>query len=369
MLKIRALRKTYGGDGRTFSPVNALDGVDLDVPRGHLTTILGPSGCGKTTLLRMIAGFEQPDSGTIEIAGRPVVNDMLRLAAHERGVGIVPQDGALFPHLSVAQNIAFGLSGPRRQRAKRVTEVLELVGLEGHQARRPHELSGGQQQRVALARAIAPNPRIILLDEPFSALDAHLRQGLRNEVRDLLRAIDATAVLVTHDQGEALTLGDHLVVMRAGRVVQAGPPRDTYHRPNDAELARFLGDAVLLDGDVNAVGTCPRVSCALGTLPVDAWHGEAGPCSVLIRPESISISADDDAGGIDGTVIDQSFFGHDQLIRVAVDGFPATVAVRALSGSSFTPGQRVRLNVTCPVCTFPCAKAGATAPPEVATSA
>jgi len=354
VLTIRGLRKTYSGGRRASEDVQALDSVDLHVPRGAFATVLGPSGCGKTTLLRAIAGFEIPDAGTIEIAGESVVSRSRVVSAHDRGVGIVPQDGALFPHLSVAQNVGFGLTGPRRRRNHRVGEVLELVGLGGLQARRPHELSGGQQQRVALARAIAPNPQLVLLDEPFSALDALLRESLREEVRDLLRSIGATVVLVTHDQAEALTLGDHLVVMRNGRVVQAGSPRDTYQRPNDAELARFLGDAVLVPGEIVATGATPCVDCPLGVLPVGAWHGAAGACAVLIRPESITIAARDGVGdGVAGAVVGQSFFGHDQLIEVAVPGVPETVAVRALGGVSFATDQRVRLCVTSPVCTFP----------------
>ena len=353
MLRIRGLRRTYGGAALGAPAVVALDGVDLDVSHGDFATVLGPSGCGKTTLLRAIAGFERPDAGTIEIGGRSMSSGSRNVSPHDRGIGIVPQDGALFPHLSLAQNVGFGLPGSRRRRAQRVAEVLDLVGLAGLQSRRPHELSGGQQQRVALARAIAPNPQLILLDEPFSALDAHLRQTLRAEVRDLLKAINATVVLVTHDQSEALMLADHLVVMRAGRVVQSGSPRETYARPRDVELARFLGDAVLLPGRIEDVEQPTSVACALGTLPIGSWHGGVGRCDVLIRPENISVLVPDALQqGTDGRVVGQSFYGHDQIIEVAVDGMASPIAVRVIGERSFSRDQPVRLAVSHPVCTF-----------------
>ncbi|GAA5226758.1 ABC transporter ATP-binding protein [Paeniglutamicibacter antarcticus] len=357
MLKIRGLSKTFAGQ----EPAQALDHVDIDVAEGQFATILGPSGCGKTTLLRSIAGFEEPSAGTISIAGREVAaGGRSVVPAHERGVGIVPQDGALFPHLSVAQNIGFGLAGkPRRERARRVAEVLDLVGLGGLGARRPHELSGGQQQRVALARAIAPNPRVILLDEPFSALDAYLRQSLREEVRNLLRDIGATVVLVTHDQAEAMTLADHLVVMRDGKVAQAGKPRETYFRPCDIELARFLGDAVVVNGEIpcSAASTSSgsTVSCAFGELAIGSWHGQSGRCDVLIRPENISVRGATDSGslpGVIGTVVDQSFYGHDGTLQVHIPQLPEKVLVRVMGDQAFDVGESVKLSVDRAVCTY-----------------
>lgn len=338
----------------------ALDGVDLDVAGGTFTAILGPSGCGKTTLLRSIAGFETPDSGGIEIGGEVVFAPGTRpTPAHARGVGVVPQDGALFPHLTVAQNVGFGLRQlSRRDRRRRVAEVLDLVSLGGLGRRRPHELSGGQQQRVALARALAPRPRLILLDEPFSALDAHLRQSLRAEVRRLLRDVGTTAILVTHDRSEAFTMAEHLVVMREGRVVSDGDPRDAYFRPSSIGLAQFLGEAVVLPGRVEPggpTGTKPVVSCALGRLPVRTWHGESGACHVMIRPESIAVAPIPATGGgsATGTVVAQSFFGHDELLEVAVPGLAEHVSVRITGEHAHRRGEAVALQVHEAVCTFP----------------
>lgn len=363
MLEVRSLSKSFDPHKRNAHRVTALDRVDLDVAEGEFVTVLGPSGCGKTTLLRTIAGFETPESGSITIDSFPVVGDGVRpVPAHERGIGLVPQEGALFPHLSVARNIGFGLTGlSRREQKARVAETLELVGLAGFGSRHPHELSGGQQQRVALARAIAPKPRIVLFDEPFSALDEYLRESLRSDVRHLLRQIGATAILVTHDQEEAMALGDTVVVMRDGQVVQTGNPRETYYRPADLDLARFLGEAVVLDGDIaDSSDSLPTVSCALGTLPVGAWHGSCGKCDVLIRPENISICPLLQAqrrettlqNGAVGTVLSQTFYGHDGVIRVEVPELSQHVSVRVMGDRPFDVGDQVRLTVDSPVCTY-----------------
>ncbi len=339
--------KTFGGDGSARSL--ALDGVDLHIAAGELVTVLGPSGCGKTTLLRVIAGFEVPDSGTVQVAGRTVVGDRF-VPAHDRGIGLVPQEGALFPHLSVAQNVGFGLSRmPARERRARVAETLELVGLAGFGSRRPHELSGGQQQRVALARAIAPGPEIVLLDEPFSALDEYLRESLRAEVRALLKRLGTTAVMVTHDQEEALAMGDRVAVMRAGRVIQVGPPRETYFQPADLELARFLGEAVVVDGHVQDDA---RVACAFGDLAVACANGCRGLCDVLIRPENIRVD-ESGAAGLVGTIADQTFYGHDGMLRVDVPALGAQVPVRVLGDHPHRVGDEVRLVVDRAVCTYP----------------
>ena len=246
-LSVRSLRRTFPAD----PPVAALDGVDLDVATGSVTAILGPSGSGKTTLLRVLAGIDRADDGTVVIGGAMVDGNGSYVVAERRRVGLVPQQGALFPHLDVARNVGFGLHKvPRAERARRVAELLELVGLAGMGARRPYELSGGQAQRVALARALAPKPDVVLLDEPFSALDASLRSSLRSEVADMLRSTGTTAVLVTHDQDEAMSLADTVAIMRAGRIVQSGTPDELYRRPDDLWVADFLGDAVLLDGEL-----------------------------------------------------------------------------------------------------------------------
>jgi iron(III) transport system ATP-binding protein len=353
VLDVRNLAKTY--TKRRASGTVALDGLDLRVAEGELVTVLGPSGCGKTTLLRVIAGFEVPDSGTVDVAGRRVAGDRF-VPAHERGIGLVPQDGALFPHLSVAQNVGFGLTGLRRaDRRTRVEEALALVGLEGFATRRPHELSGGQQQRVALARAIAPGPRIVLLDEPFSALDEYLRETLRAEVRALLERLGTTTVMVTHDQEEALSMGDRVAVMREGRIVQADEPRQTYYQPADLELARFLGDAVVVTGDIRAGA---EVSCVFGVLPVADAHGSQGRCDVLIRPENLRVRARTEPG-VPGIVRDQTFYGHDGLLHVDVPELGRQVRVRVIGDHPYRVGDEVHLVAEHPVCTYPPALAAA----------
>lgn len=362
MLSVRGLCKTYSADGRS---VRALGGVDLDVEDGAFATVLGPSGSGKTTLLRCIAGFEAPDSGSITLAG--AVLDGVGAASvrsYDRGIGVVPQEGALFPHLTVTRNVAFGIAErPRGWRRERVEELLELVGLGGLGDRRPHQLSGGQQQRVALARALAPEPRLVLLDEPFSALDAQLRVDLREEVRDVLARIGATAVLVTHDQAEAMTLADHLVVMRGGRVVAAGVPREVYEAPVDTELGRFLGEAVVLPGVVEPRGGSPVVRCALGCLDITpggpAQARADGSCDVLVRPEQLGVRRlDGPAGpqgatpGVVGKVEAQLFYGHDALVRVRLAS-GAGVAARVDGWRRFDVGDEVEVGVLGRVRTYP----------------
>jgi len=359
VLDIHGLSKTFDAGGRG-QVVTALNDVELSIGQGEFTSVLGPSGCGKTTLLRAIAGFETPDSGTIDVADRRVcAADRRPLPAHDRGIGLVPQDGALFPHLTVAQNVGFGLRGwRRRQRRSRIDEVLELVSLGGFGRRRPHELSGGQQQRVALARAIAPNPRVVLLDEPFSALDAYLRESLRGEVRELLTSIGATVLLVTHDQAEALTMGDRVVAMRDGQVIQTDDPRETYSRPLDIELARFLGDALVVDGTI-ARGDAPcTVSCPFGELPIASWHGEGGPCNVLIRPENVRVNEADTVAnqvnaGLVGTIVGQEYYGHDSVIKVNVPQLNEPIPVRVFGEQTFGLQDTVRLAVDSAVCTYP----------------
>ena len=267
---------------KRFGSVVAVDDVDLAVPAGEFLAVLGPSGCGKTTLLRLVAGFERPDAGGIEIDGAAVAGPRRHVPPEARRIGMVFQESALFPHLDVAANIGFGL--PRRRREQRVAELVALVGLAGLQRRMPHELSGGQQQRVALARALAPDPALILLDEPFSSLDATLRSQLRGEVREILRAAGATTIFVTHDQGEALEISDRIAVMRAGRIEQVSTPDELYLRPVNRFVAGFVGEANLLPGEVRhgevqtIVG---RFRAANGAL-ADGTRAE-----VLLRPEQL----------------------------------------------------------------------------------
>ncbi|OFE18961.1 sugar ABC transporter [Humibacillus sp. DSM 29435] len=377
MLEVRGLRKCYT-TGR--HPTAALDRVDLTVEKGSFATVLGPSGSGKTTLLRCIAGFERADAGTIRLAGRDLDSPSISsVRPYDRDIGVVPQEGALFPHLSVARNVAFGIADrPRARRRERVEQLLELVGLQGLGDRRPHQLSGGQQQRVALARALAPEPRLILLDEPFSALDAQLRVELREEVRGLLRSLGTTALLVTHDQAEAMTLADHLVVMRGGRVVAAGDPRQVYDEPVDAEMGRFLGEAVVVRGTLAGSGDTVTVDCVLGRLAVAAETGAdrlpgRTDCDVLVRPEqlrvqrldgpveappwspgrtgSASAPAATSTAGATASVVAQSFYGHDALVRVRLDD-GTQLAVRVPGSVRFGVGDRVRVQVDTPVWTY-----------------
>lgn len=325
---------------KAFGPVSALDGVDLDVASGSLTAVLGPSGCGKTTLLRSVAGFERLDSGQIWIGERAVAGAGVHLGAQQRRAAIVPQEGALFPHLSVAGNVGYGLDRSAR-RSGRVAEVLELVGLAGFEARMPHELSGGQQQRVAVARALAPRPPIVLLDEPFSALDAALRAELRRDVRAALRADGATAVLVTHDQGEALSIADEVAVMRAGRIVQAGNPVDVYRAPADLWVAGFVGEAVLMPAGISG----GRAATPLGDLPVVAGSND-GPATVLLRPEQLRVLPADDPGGVSATVVRRDFHGHDAMLLLTVAGGHKVYArVFDASHATLTAGDRVSVSV------------------------
>ena len=258
------------------------------MPTGSLTAVLGPSGCGKTTLLRLLGGFEHADRGTIRLGEKVLADGRTHLAPERRAIGFVPQEGALFPHLDVAANVGFGL--PRAQRrGGRVEELLELVDLTGLGSRLPHQLSGGQQQRVALARALAPEPGLVLLDEPFDALDAGLRAQVRGEVREALRAAGATALLVTHDQEEALSLADTVAVMRDGRIVQAADPQTLYGDPVDAEVAAFVGEAVLLTGRQRS----GRAETSLGPLHTRGAALDEGDRAILmLRPGADPLPGD-----------------------------------------------------------------------------
>ncbi len=264
-------RLSISGVVKAFAGLSVLSGVDLEVPEGSFTAILGPSGSGKTTLLRIIAGFERPDAGVVRL-GDDVVDDSAQrfVPCERRRIGYVPQEGALFPHLSVGRNVAFALPRGER-RSRRVDELLELVGLAGLSRRYPHQLSGGQQQRVALARALASEPEIVLLDEPFSSLDASLRASVRADVHDVLRLSGATSILVTHDQDEALSMADEVAILRGGVIAQINTPSTLYRAPRDAELAQFLGEANLVDGTLDG----DTVVTGLGQLAV-AGNGNGG---------------------------------------------------------------------------------------------
>jgi iron(III) transport system ATP-binding protein len=322
------------GVSRSYGPVRAVRELDLEVRKGEILAFLGPSGCGKTTTLRLIAGFESPDSGTVEVGGRKVAGPGLAVPPEKRRVGMVFQDYALFPHLSVEQNVAYGLPGGKKRKG-RVEEVLALAHLEGLGDRMPHELSGGQQQRVALARALAPEPAVVLLDEPFSNLDASLRVRVRSEMREILRDAGATAVFVTHDQEEALSLADEVAVMMDGMVVQSAPPETLYHQPATRQVASFVGEANFLPG----VAENGHVSCALGDIPI-LGDGE-GEVEVMLRPEALVLRALPNG---QATVEDREFYGHDQLLKLRLDS-GGTLRARLVGGPGFGPGERVAVDV------------------------
>jgi len=311
LLQLDRLVHAYGGQ-------SVLRDVSLRIETGNLVALLGPSGCGKTTLLRCVAGFERPAGGRIVLQGEPVAAPGVFVPPEARGVGVVFQDLALFPHLTVARNIAFGLRGLNRiQCGREVESLLAYVGLAGLGGRYPHELSGGQQQRVALARALAPKPRLLLLDEPFSSLDRELRERLVTDVRVLLRSLGITALLVTHDQQEAFAVADEVGVMRDGRLVQWDTPYNLYHRPIDPFVAGFVGQGTLLPASVASDG---MLETAFGRLPQRDGHVAFMPgarVQVLLRPDDI---LHDDASPLTARVVGRAFRGADFLYTLELDG-------------------------------------------------
>lgn len=352
-LRVHGLEKSFGQTA-------VLEGIDLDVAQGKLVTVLGVSGSGKTTLLRLVCGFEHVDAGTIELGGRAVARGReLHVPPERRGVGYVAQEGALFPHLTVAENILFGL--PRRLRRRgtadskrRVQKLLELMDLPGgYAARMPAALSGGEQQRVALARALAPDPAVVLLDEPFSALDAGLRADTRAAVLASLKRAGATALLVTHDQDEALSMSDRVAVLQGGCLAQVAAPQTLYRFPVSPEVARFVGEAVLVPGTLDG----DSVDCCLGRLPVAAEIRERLPSGlrqvdVMIRPEQIRLRVADEAAPATARVEQLNFYGHDaRLVLQLEQGLRFTASVPGIDLPQ--PGTYVGFHVTGPVVVYP----------------
>jgi iron(III) transport system ATP-binding protein len=339
---------------KSFGAHPVLAGLDLEVPAGSLTAILGPSGSGKTTLLRLLAGFERPDLGTISVAGKIVDGESVHIHPERRQIGYVPQEGGLFPHLTVQANVAFGL--PRAARRRGVGELLEMVGLSGLERRYPHQLSGGQQQRVALARALAIQPAILLLDEPFASLDAHLRASVREEVARIIRQSTTTALLVTHDQDEALSLSDLVAVLRDGKIAQCARPQDLYAAPVDDDIARFIGEANILDGVLDGA----FVETPLGRLAAH-WHGEAPPSGrsvrVLIRPEQIELHQRDGEPGVTGEITRSGYHGHEAVVHIAIrhESSEQILIVRTSDATSFAAGAEVRLLARGPMLVWPAA--------------
>jgi iron(III) transport system ATP-binding protein len=337
------------GLAKAFGAIKVLRDVSFTAAPGSLTAILGASGSGKTTLLRLIAGFEAPDAGEIRLAGLLLASGAKSEPPERRAIGYVAQEGALFPHLNVADNITFGLSRAQRRARHRVTELLALLDLPASFAdRAPQELSGGQQQRVALARALAPAPKLVLLDEPFSALDAGLRAETRQAVAAALRAAGATAILVTHDQEEALSMGGQVGVLQAGHLAQISAPEILYREPASPDLANFVGEAVLLAGDV---GT-DIVYCGLGALAL-AHEQKSGPVQVMVRPEQIKIATTPALGGVAAIVKAVTFYGHDAVVEFSLShGLNETVKARIFSQSLPQIGAPVWLRVDGPVATY-----------------
>jgi iron(III) transport system ATP-binding protein len=340
-VRCHALDKAFGTGARRRV---ALQHADLDVNPGSLTALLGPSGCGKTTLLRIVAGFERPDSGSVEVSGRLVASPTTFEKPERRRVGTVPQEGALFPHLSVADNVAFGVA--RDERRQRVAECLELVDLVGFERARPGDLSGGQQQRVAVARAIAPRPEVLLLDEPFSALDAGLRAEVRNDIADVLRHAKITALLVTHDQDEALSMADELAVMFDGTIVQTGTPGDVYRQPSSLDVARFIGEMT----EVPAEAFGETAQSPLGRIRLAA--PQHGAVQLAVRPEQVLLSE-----GHGGVVERVTYYGHDALVGVVLpDG--SQLSARVLAGDVLPPGTPVSVEVRDLVLAYPRGECG-----------
>jgi len=366
-LTVTDLHKAFGSHA-------VLKGVDLTVPEGAFAAVLGASGSGKTTLLRILAGFERPDRGVVAVGGAILDDDHHHLSAERRRVGYVSQEGSLFPHLTVAGNVGFGLRRGR-SREQVVGHLLDLVGLSALARRYPHQLSGGQQQRVALARVLAVRPRIVLLDEPFAALDAGLRAAVRTDIHALLRRSGATAVLVTHDQDEALTLADLVAVIRDGRIAQVGSPRGLYEAPVDPDLAQFVGEANLIEGTSGG----STVETRFGRLPLRGGGLPVGQAlTVLVRPEQLRVAPATPAAsgtaagapGVTARVVELDFHGHDAVIRVVAEaGAVPPLIVRVAGEVNLAPGASVTLTVDGPVHCWPRPPVGTGASPPVAVLA
>lgn len=341
MLEVSDLTKNFGS-------VPVLSQVHFAVPDGMLAAILGASGSGKTTLLRLIAGFLQPDAGEIRLEGRLIASPSASLRPERRGIGYVAQEGALFPHLTVAQNIGFGLNRTQRKDMARIEQLLAMVGLPAHYAQRaPQALSGGEQQRVALARALAPSPRLLLLDEPFSALDAGLRAETRLAVGAALKAAGATAILVTHDQDEALSMGQKIGVMQRGSLVQWATPEVLYKHPSSPDVASFVGEAVFLPGRSDDM----QATCVLGQVSLFAPMASK-VVKLMLRPEQIKLSRAE--SGVKARVRKVVYYGHDAALTLQLCQNDSVCVLARVPGDWIPDvGAEVNVAVTGPVMAYP----------------
>ncbi|HSV55902.1 MAG TPA: ABC transporter ATP-binding protein [Magnetospirillaceae bacterium] len=332
-VELRDLARMYGS-------LAAVEALTLSIGRGEFFSLLGPSGCGKTTTLRLIAGLDRPSRGRIDLDGRPVSGPESFVPPERRGVGVVFQDYALFPHMTVFQNVAFGLYRQSRDCVReRVRELLDLVGLAGSVARYPHELSGGQRQRVALARALAPAPCVMLLDEPFSNLDAELRTSIRTETKDILKASGTTVILVTHDQEEAFSLSDRVGLLNLGRLEQVGTPYEIYHRPSSRFVASFAGRVDFVPARVEG----GAVVTAFGTFPLGGDAPVPDSCvDLMIRPDDVALSPDPGSGTV---ITGMEFLGAHALYTLRLAG-GEVLHSHGLSSNLLAAGTRVRVNVT-----------------------
>ena len=328
-LDIQGVRQVFGG-------TLAVDDVSLAVRPGQTMCLLGHSGCGKTTLLRVVAGLERPTAGRVLLDGREVSGPGVFVPPEQRGVGLMFQDYALFPHLTILENVMFGLARLPAAKARAIAEAaLSRVGLAKYAGDYPHMLSGGEQQRVALARALAPQPGILLMDEPFSNLDQRMRERIREETMGLLREKGATALVVTHDPVEAMTISDRIALMRGGRIVQTGTPEDLYERPSSLFVARFFCDL----NEIKAQAKGGRIETPLGVFPAPDGFPD-GPCVVCLRPTSAR-PVREGSGDASGTVTSLRFLGESDLVSVAVDGLPDPLMIRAPARTGPRPGERI----------------------------
>ncbi|AHG22505.1 amino acid ABC transporter substrate-binding protein [Chania multitudinisentens RB-25] len=333
-LELHNISKAYNG-------VDVLGGVALRVDEGSRTAIVGPSGSGKTTLLRIIAGFEVPDRGQVVLQGKPLAGDGVWVPAHQRGIGFVPQDGALFPHFSVAGNIGFGLKGSKREKQHHIDKLMDMVALDRRLAKLwPHELSGGQQQRVALARALSQQPQLMLLDEPFSALDTGLRAATRKAVAELLAEARVASILVTHDQAEALSFADQVAVMRNGHLAQVGQPQELYLRPVDEPTAAFLGETLVLSAYLDQ----GWADCILGRIAVDDSQ-RSGHARIMLRPEQIQIGLTPHLSLRQAVVTSIDFAGFVSTLSLRMADSNETVEIKTISREGVCAGSIVSLKI------------------------